>query len=82
MFAGALGIAGVAKQQQQGSLYLCLWEESGLEWQLVQERKISGHSDTILLMLLLLSVSWERPAWSLPLRSEWFQHLDNEKSVF
>lgn len=31
---------------------------------------------------VVLSVSWERPAWSLPLRSEWFQHLDNEKKCF
>lgn len=31
---------------------------------------------------VVLSVSLERPAWSLPLRKERFQHLDNEKKVF
>lgn len=31
---------------------------------------------------VVLSVSWEWPAWSLPLRRERFQHLDNVKKCF
>lgn len=45
------------------------------------EKNLRAHQHNVV-DSVVLSVSWEWPVWSLPLRSERFQHLDNVKKCF
>jgi len=93
LLAGVLGIAeaaslclGCTKRRQQGDSCLCLrwgWEEAGLERQLVQERKISGLFNTILLLMLLRSArAGKGQRGPCPWGAHGSSSLDNEKKCF